>query len=684
MLKKIFSIVFLVITSFVSAQSYIKHTVNTDETIQTIAKKYKVTPFDIYKLNPDAQNGIQVTDVLLIPKSIVKAEDNIEVKPKETLPTKPKEVVVVKPKEAVIPKLIAKTHTVVAKESLYSISKKYNISIESLKNFNPSLKTDNLQLGQILLVSGKPVPEKLTEKKILEKVEKKSEVKVEKSVEVKKSTATFTHEVQPKETKYGIATKYGISVEELEKLNPEIVDNLPIGFKLKIVKSGSKPEIVKDIKVQTTNPKAEVVPIKTIDFLVQSGETIYSLTRKFNTSEATLLALNPVLKDGVKEGMTLKVPANSSISNEFKSEFKDFTKSISTKNRKKLVLFLPFNVSKIQNDSLTSIGERLKKDKFLNMTLDFYSGAVMAIDSAKVLGLNLDIQILDSEETKNSTSALSQVQTNDFSDVNAVIGPFYQVNIEKVASELESKNIPVISPLSKDEGKSYANLYQSMPQNDAIKNAMFGYMREKNGNIISFVDAKKPLIKQYILDYQKDAKIAGLSEKGGFVADSIKKYLVKDKLNFVVMATERTETIISITSVLANALKEYQIQLVLLEANDNIDFDEIPLSRLTKLKLTYPSLTKENTSDEAKKFEKAYKKKNKVYPNQYATRGFDLTLDTMLRLSQEITFEETCNTTTTEQVENKFEYSKKLSGGYANNGCYILFYDTDLTIKTAQ
>ena len=45
------------------------------------------------------------------------------------------------------------------------------------------------------------------------------------------------HEVQPKETKYGIATKYGISVDELEKQNPEIKDNLPVGFKLKIDRS---------------------------------------------------------------------------------------------------------------------------------------------------------------------------------------------------------------------------------------------------------------------------------------------------------------------------------------------------------------------------------------------------------------------------------------------------------------
>ena len=683
MLKKIVLLLIILVSCFASAQNYIKHTVNTDETILTIAKKYKVTPFDIYKLNPDAQNGIKITDVLLIPKSVAVKEDKIEEKPKEIVTTKPKvevvkpkETAVVKAKEEVTTKSKAKTHTVVAKESLYSISKKYGITIENLESANPILKTTGLQPGQILILSNKPAPIKV--------VEKKNEIATENSSEIKKTTTTFTHEVQPKETKYGIATKYGITIEELEKLNPEIVDNLPIGFILKVVKNSVKPEIIKDIKIPTNNPKTEVEPIKTSDYLVKNGETLYSLTRKFNLSDASLLALNRDLKEGVKEGMTLKIPYNTSLGNEVKNNFKDFTKTIYSKSKKKLVLFMPFNVSKIQSDSLVSVGERLKKDKFLNMTLDFYSGALMAIDSAKVLGVNLDITILDSEETKNATSALNQIQTTDFNDTNAVIGPFYQVNIEKVAAELESKNIPVISPLSKETGKSYSNLYQSMPQSDAIKNAMFTYMREKNGSIITFIDPKKIAIKQYMDDYQKEVKIAGLSEKGGFVADSIKKYLVKDKLNFVVMATEKTETIISITTVLANALKDYQIQLVLLEANENIDYDEIPLARLTKLKLTYPSITRENSTDDAKKLERLYKKKNKVFPNQYAMRGFDLTLDTILRLSQEKSFEETCNEVTTEQVENKFEYSKKLSGGYVNNGCYILFYDTDLTIKIAQ
>jgi hypothetical protein len=56
----------------------------------------------------------------------------------------------------------------------------------------------------------------------------------------------------------------------------------------------------------------------------------------------------------------------------------------------------------------------------------------------------------------------------------------------------------------------------------------------------------------------------------------------------------------------------------------------------------------------------------------------------MLRLSQEKTFQESINEDATEQVENKFDYVKKVSGGYANNGIYILYYEEDLTIKQAE
>ena len=645
MLKRIICILVLVFSCSIFGQNVVKHTVATGETIQAIAQKYKVTPYDIYKLNPDSQSGIKVNSVLLIPKSVGKTEVKSDTKPTQK-PT---------PKTQV-----AKTHEVKPKETLYSITKLYNITQAELEENNPFLKTDGLQPGQILALQKNAIAVK----------------------PVVSSNGTLVHEVQPKETKYGIATKYGMTVEELEKLNPEIVENLPIGFQLKVKKGNSfEKDFVKDFEVKPQ--VSSMSKVNVLDYQVKQGETMYSLTRQFGLSESALVSLNPELKEGVKEGMTLKVPANASFSKEVKNNLKDLSKSISNNKRKELVLFLPFNASKIQNDTVTSISERLKKDKFLNMTLDFYSGAMMAIDSAKVLGINMDVRIIDSQESMYNTSAVNVISNGNFSNTDAVIGPFYQVNAEKVASILESKNIPVISPLSKDDGKSYSNLYQSMPNSDAVKNAMFDYMRAKNGNIIAVIDPKKNSIKEYIQNFQSDTKIVGLTDKSGIIADSIKKHFVKDRMNFVIMASEKTGTIFTITNTLQNAMKEYQVQLVILEENETLEFEEIALSRLTKLKMTYPSVIKDNDSEEALRFERAYRKKNKVVPNQYAVRGFDVTFDTMLRLAQEKPFVETLDVAS-EQVESKFDYDKKLSGGFTNNGIYILYYDTDLTIKQAQ
>ena len=573
MFKKGICILVVVFTCSVFGQNYTKHTVVAGETITQIANKYKVTPYDIYKLNPDSQNGIQLNSILLIPKSVAKP---------------------------------ASTATTASK--------------------------------------------------------------------------VITHEVVPKETKYGIATKYGITVEELERQNPEVVANLPIGYQLKI-----NENVPKTIPPKTVLPveKPIVKSQYIFEYTVKSGETFYSLTNQFNISYDKLLVLNPILSEGVKEGMVLKLPASIAYVKEANTSFSDLTKSISKQTKKELVLLLPFNISKIESDTLVSTQARLKKDKFLNMTLDFYSGALMAIDSAKVLGMNIDVKIFDSQETKSSSNAVAIAQENAQS-ADAVIGPFYQNNVERVAEALESKNIPVVSPLSKDYEKAYVNLFQATPTNEALKEAMFDFMKNKNGNIIAVIDPKKPDIKQYITENQKETKLVGLSEKGSFVADSIRKYFVTDKINFVVMESESYYTINATLNAMINSMKDYQVQLVVLESNDMLDNEEIPLAKLTKLKMTFPSLSKENDSEEAARFEKAYKKINRVLPNQYAVRGFDITFDTMLRLSQEKSFEESTQSSVTEQVESKFDYSKKVMGGYVNKGIYILYYNTDLTIKKAE
>ena len=71
-------------------------------------------------------------------------------------------------------------------------------------------------------------------------------------------------------------------------------------------------------------------------------------------------------------------------------------------------------------------------------------------------------------------------------------------------------------------------------------------------------------------------------------------------------------------------------------------------------------------------------------PNKYAVRGFDLTLDLLLRLaSEDDLYKASSSEVETEYVENKFRYSKKLFGGYYNEAVYIVKYD-NLTIVEAE
>lgn len=684
-----FLTVFLVSFSlFAQDKNFTKHTVSKGETVKQIATKYKVTPYDIYKLNPDSQTGIGENDVLLIPgsvqKEIVSLPEIQQVKPITEFSSKPKTI-----------SSSSKTHIAKPKETLYSISRDYNVNVDDLKSLNEEVLKDGLKIGQTVRIpsnDGTTIAEPKVAKPDVTIIEKQDV-----QPPVSKSEKASYHIVEPKETKFGIAKKYGITVQELEERNPEIIANLTIGFKLYITGDQAKKESIKQ-EVQKPKPVVkEIIQQETVvtevirtqkfngfaNYEVKPKETLYSLSQSFGITQDELMTLNPTLKDGVRMGMILKVPGKGKIINLSNSNatFSDLTKTINIKDRKQLVLLLPFNASKIQGDTLKSIGVRLKKDAFLNMTLDFYSGALMAIDSAKTLGLNVEVKIFDSEESKLTSNVVNIVKNNSLQEANAIIGPFYQQYVEKVAELLNDANVPVISPLSKEIGRSYSNLYQAMPPSDFTKTAMFDFMMAKGGNIIVVSDPKKLSNKEFITKKYPSAIFVPFTETGALDIITFKTLFVKDKMNYVVMDSERTGMILSTTNVLLNELVNFQLQLVIIEPNGTLDFEEISMKRLTILKMLYPSLTRENDSPEAVIFENQYKEKNKVFPSQFATRGFDVTFDTLLRLSQGKSFEVSVNESKTEQIESKFEYAKKNSEGYTNKGVYIMEYQEDLSVK---
>jgi len=220
----------------------IEYEVLPKESLYSIAKKYGITVADLQNANSTlGSKGLRVGQKIIVP---VKADANSSLVIEKV--TEKKDVKTEK-EVAVLPKIVIDekkpetgiTREVLPKESFYSIAKKYGITIAELKKANPELENKPLKAGQKIVV---PVKEDVNSSLVVEKTVEKKEVKTEKVVVVepkvivedKKPETEMTHEVLPKETKYGIAKQYGLTVAELEKQNPNIAKKLLVGSVLNI------------------------------------------------------------------------------------------------------------------------------------------------------------------------------------------------------------------------------------------------------------------------------------------------------------------------------------------------------------------------------------------------------------------------------------------------------------------
>lgn len=220
-LQKIVTLLLLVISSNIFSQEKIQHTVAKGESVYSIAQKYNVKPVEIIALNPKAKKTLQLKMVLQIPS-------------KEKIEDKKPEII---------------EHEVAAKETLYGLSKKYDTTVDKIKEANPIIETEGVKIGAKLKI---PVGDKATvQTNKTEITAVKQEEVAAKTVPVIEENTSGVHEVLPKETKYGISRKYGLTINELEALNPESKKGLAVGTKL-VVKKGIEKEITPVEKTKDT------------------------------------------------------------------------------------------------------------------------------------------------------------------------------------------------------------------------------------------------------------------------------------------------------------------------------------------------------------------------------------------------------------------------------------------------
>jgi len=451
-MKYLFVICFLfqIYSTSANAQSYKYHTVKKGETVFSISQTYSIDEEDIYKYNPDAREGIGLNEKLVIPISKVdsSAENN------ETSNS---------------PQFVE--HIVKKKETLYSLSKEYDVSIDEIKKYNKQLYSKELQIGEAIKIpSPSPSATPLESVATVNKPEP-SPVTTNKPQE-KQITSTREHIVLPKETKYGIARKYGMTVKELQGLNPR-VEVLQPGMMIRV-----GVDVLEDEPVIITDDRFRFYEVK-------PQETLYSLSERFGVSQDSLKQLNPALKEGLKFGMVLKVPKKNEDGEEIDDEAYtgkgenadakvDLSKSINNRSTKEIVLMLPYHLNKIDADSLDTYRNTILNERVVRISLDFYSGVLMAVDKAKSMGISTNLKVYDTKQNENEVATI--INTNNFNNVDAVIGPLLQKTSEAAASKLESSKIPVINPLSNRSMRGYKNLFQSNPGEEFTKNAMLNYL----------------------------------------------------------------------------------------------------------------------------------------------------------------------------------------------------------------
>ena len=674
--KYIFILVLLMFStwSVVAQENNKTHTVTEGETVREIASKYHITPYDLIKTNPDVVDPPSVGTVLIIS---IPENDITGIMEKAKITKQEKEIV-----------LLPSFHIVKAKETIFSLAKLYKVEIDDLFDSNPAL-VDGLKIGMKL-----NIPKSTENQKDL----------------VQRDTVNYImHIIKPKETRWGICHKYGITEEQLIESNPVAVQRMNFDDTLWIPKVKIK---VKEIE------ENENINFNYTYYEVKPKDTTYGISKEFGISINELRDDNPIiLEEGLEIGMVLKIAkAPRQLYDTTIVEINTFTNlpndSLLTNSEKineldkysfpeviDVVLMLPFylnnNVGLIQQQQNTSSIEPNnyevkevasisdKEDKFYSksaIALEFYNGALFAIDSLKRMGLSVRLRVYD---TQNNLNTVKQIMNdNDFSEVDVVIGPLYTKNVEYVADVLKYDNILVVSPLSKKlEIENRFNLVQAMPTSYTTKNSVLKEViseRNDSTNIVVFGGTIDSIGADFIktrLMYALDSNIVSTYIAKDNLVDREDVYMLLDpsKDNVVIIASSSKILATDVITALNQKIDSLPSRAYLI-SNPKI-LKQLEGSYLNSVSLAYPTdYFVDYGSKEVKRFNSDFKQKYNYFPSMFSYRGFDITYEMLLSLGNNSNLEVGILHKSRRGLQGKFEFISKPFGGYFNRGVFMIQY----------
>jgi LysM repeat protein/ABC-type branched-subunit amino acid transport system substrate-binding protein len=607
-------------------------------------------------------------------------------------------------------------HIVKKGETLFSIAKAYIVTVSDITTANPDAVVE-IKIDQVLRI---PVATMRKEEVI-----------------VKKNDEQIIHIVAMGQTLYSISRIYGVSVAEIEKLNPEVkIDSLQINQVLKI------PVSKKEITENQDNLKAGFIIHK-----VKEKETIFSLSKQYRLSQDSLFKYNKSLaREGLKAGQDIIIPVNNEntptetvkvdtsseikkevlhsptvmvkvdSSTEIKKEVLPFIsfvncdslpKSINEKNLQVSLLLPLFSsgtyTSDVESNDESHTDEKIQlkqPDEFSPISvnfIEFYQGVILAMEDIKNKGIQINLYVFDTE--KGASRITEILKDQNFQKSNLIIGPVFDDQI-KIVSEYAAKNgINLVAPIncndkllsgnasifSVNPGKTYeiaADINLLRP--DTSKNTLVIYKADSI-NTGAYGEFKKALAKKLGKDTAFIKSVFVFKNDFSIVKSSI------DSLheNIVISPVIDEIFVTNLLGTLESKLIDNRISVV--GMRDWISYSGIDLNYFYDLQMTYNTPFYIDYNDiNVKKFLKNYRLffgtepvKDSKYGFNYAMLGYDISnffVNAYYSYGKEFSKYICCSKN--KGIAASFKFSKVSSSeGYSNIFLHSVKYNKDYTIQ---
>lgn len=523
----------------------------------------------------------------------------------------------------------------------------------------------------------------------------------------------YLHTVEKGQTLFAIAKFYGTDVNEVVIENPDAIDGIKPGQVLKI------PIEKKKVNASTVDTSNYIL------HKVEQGQTLYAITKHYGVDAEKLRLLNPELKDGLKTGQIIKIPSNKPklvtatvaagsstpvIGAEKKTPITASTpvtsmeaadhvtiSNTSYKGEKKseynIAFFLPFHATEanaLDMDKL--IKGDIQFPNKTNVALQFYEGALLAIDSLKKQHFNARIFVYDIDDS-DSMNLVNVLKKPELAEMDLMVGPLYGSSFIPFSKFAKEHEIPIVSPFTQVNKILFNNPYVCKVSPSVTlqieQMALYAVDSFHTQNII-LVNNGNPKELAFFNAFKTAANKA-LLDKGHTAADTVKEVfglggisnaISSTKVNVVVLPSNNQSYVTEFIGKL-NVMKEKN-NIVLFGLQNWNNYDNLDIEYLNNLTLHTPAnnfVDYENV--QTKQFIKNFREHYKTEPDNYSYEGFDITYYFLSALqSGGSGFMNTLAANKQKCLDTNFNFSQfPGDSGFENKFVYILKYKDYKQVK---